>query len=125
MGGQVQRVVADFQLNFHFRVLSVESGKGRADMTAPEAQRSIDPNQSLGRGAAAADQLLKFVDLGEDARSLGKIQLAFGRQAHRARGAVDQADTQTSLQRRQAFAHCRRRNAKLPGGGGEAAFVGQ
>ncbi|MNC56492.1 hypothetical protein D3C75_1060930 [compost metagenome] len=56
---------------------------------------------------------------------MGEIQLAFGRQAHRTRGPVDQAYAQPGFQGRQALAHRRRCHAQLSRGRGKAAAVGQ
>jgi hypothetical protein len=94
-------------------------------MPAAKAQRRIHPDQSLGRGATAAEHLLQLVDLGEDTRRVTDIQLAFRGQAHGAGGAIDQPDTQACLQRGEAFAHRRRGNPQFAGSGDQAAFVGE
>ncbi len=45
---QVKRVIADFQLYFHLRVLGEERRQGRADIAPAKAQGGIDPDQPLG-----------------------------------------------------------------------------
>ncbi|MNZ57355.1 hypothetical protein D3C78_753300 [compost metagenome] len=54
-----------------------------------------------------------------------KVKLALRGQAHRAGGAVDQANTKPCLQRCQAFAHCRGGYAEFACRGREAALGGE
>lgn len=60
---QIKRVITDFQLHFHLWVLREERTQGRADVTATEPQRRVDPNQAFRRSPTAMDQLLDLIDL--------------------------------------------------------------
>ncbi|MNC45799.1 hypothetical protein D3C75_947840 [compost metagenome] len=71
------------------------------------------------------DQLLDLIDLRQDTGGVGKQQLTFRSQAHGARGAIDQADAQSSLQRGETLADRWRRDTQFPRGRGETAFIGQ
>ncbi|MNP27802.1 hypothetical protein D3C76_1207310 [compost metagenome] len=82
MAGQVQRMVTDLQLHFDIRIARVEVGERRADVAPAETQRGIDPDQPLGFGAMTAKQFLDLIDLHQNPRRVGKVQLAFSGQAH-------------------------------------------
>ena len=123
--GVAKGVIADFQLHLHLRVLGEECAQGRADVSATETQRRVDPNQAFGCGPTVVDQLLDLIDLRQDPGGVGKQQLTFRGQAHGARGAIDQADAQSSLQRGETLADRRRRDTQFPCGRGETAFIGQ
>lgn len=125
IGSKIQRMIADFKLHLDFRITRVKRSEGRADIASAKTQGSIDPYQTFGCGAAAADHLLHLIDLSEDALGVAEIHLTFSRQAHRAGGAVDQSNAQACFKRTQALAHRRWRYSQFTGCCCQAAFLGQ
>ncbi|MNN39451.1 hypothetical protein D3C81_1534900 [compost metagenome] len=94
-------------------------------MFTPETKGRIDAQQSLGHRTTAADGTLQFLNLGQDARPFGQVNLAFMRHAHRAGGAIQQAHAKALLEVGQAFGHRRRRHAELARDCRQAALLHQ
>jgi hypothetical protein len=119
------RVDRKLQLHLQLGVLAHELRDQRRHMAAPEAQRRVHTQQSLGHGLGNPQQLFHAVDLAQDAPRVLQVQLALGREAHAPRRTVHQGHAQARLHQRQVLAHGRRGDAHFARGGAQAAGAGQ
>lgn len=120
---QVDDAVAGVQFQLDLRILRAEVGHQRRDHMQHERHGGVDA-QAPGRLLAAqGDQLLGFVDGGEDAARVRQEGRALVGQRQPARGAGQQRGLQLLFQPAQCAAHTRDGLAELFGGGGDRAGV--
>ncbi len=123
--GQVDRPVGQLQLYLHLGIALHEFGRHRGDIGAAEAERRIDAQQAPGGGAAVGNQPFQVRDVRQYPLGVLQVDLAFVGQADPAGGPVQQPHPQPVFQARQPLGHGGGGDVHLPGGGGQAAGLGQ
>ena len=101
---QVDDAVVEADVEVDRRVATGEVWQGRQQQVAAERDRHVHPQQSLWLGARAAQGLLGILDFVQDAAAAAQEVGTLGGQADSARGAVEQADPEVLLERRDVSA---------------------
>ena len=123
--GDRRRVHRQLQLHIHLGVLAHKVRDHGGDVHAAKAQRGVHAQQALGAGLGLHDEFIERIDLAQDAARVLQQQLALGREAHAARGAVDQHHAQALFHLREVLADRRRGDPHFAPCGAQAGAGGQ
>ena len=121
---QVRVAVLQPQVELQARVLAHHAREHRQQELAPQHDGQVHPQQAGHFFGGAGSLGLQRVELGEQALAALEQALAVGRQAHLARGAVEQLHLERLLEPRDGLGVGGGDGAQLARGRGEAAVLG-